>query len=49
MALILAGISMWNFLPPRGLSFTVVLLIHMSLVIPGVYLFEKPFDQIPAI
>ncbi len=43
MVLILFGISMWTILPPLGLSFTVVLLIHMSLVIPGVYFFEKPF------
>jgi len=41
--LILFGISMWELLPQRGFSFTAILLIHMSLVIPGVYFFEKPF------
>ncbi|RMF90529.1 MAG: hypothetical protein D6733_03560 [Methanobacteriota archaeon] len=42
LVLILFGVSMWEILPPRGLSFNTVLLIHMSLVLPGVYLFEKP-------
>lgn len=43
VALILVGVSMWEILPPRGISFTATLAIHMSLVIPGVYLIEKPF------
>lgn len=42
-ALILFGISMWELLPARGVSFTSTLLIHMSLVLPGVYLVERPF------
>jgi hypothetical protein len=41
--LILLGISMWTILPPRGVPFTNVLLIHMSMVLPGVYFFEKSF------
>ncbi|MFQ5888270.1 MAG: hypothetical protein ACE5HY_06200 [Candidatus Hydrothermarchaeales archaeon] len=43
IVLILFGISMWEILPQRGVPFETVLLIHMSLVVPGVYLFEKPF------
>ncbi len=42
LVLILVGISMWNLLPPRGFTFTTVLSIHRSLVLPGVYLFERP-------
>jgi hypothetical protein len=41
--LILLGISMWSILPPRGVPFTNVLLIHMSMVLPGIYLFERSF------
>ncbi len=43
LALIFFGVSMWTILPPRGLSFSDILIIHLSLVLPGVYLFEKPF------
>jgi hypothetical protein len=43
VVLMLFGISMWQILPDKGFPFTTVLIIHMSLVIPGVYLFEKPF------
>ena len=43
IALMFFGISMWEILPSRGFTFTSTLLIHMSFVIPGVYLFERPF------
>jgi hypothetical protein len=43
IVLILFGISLWELLPQRGFPFTTILIIHMSLVIPGVYLIEKPF------
>lgn len=42
VVLILFGISMWTLLENR-VSTKSILIIHMSLVIPGVYLFEKPF------
>jgi hypothetical protein len=42
LVLIFAGISMWNLLPPRGFEFTAILSIHMSFVLPGIYLFERP-------
>jgi len=41
--LILIGISFWSILPPLGVPLKIILPIHMSFVIPGVYLFEKPF------
>jgi hypothetical protein len=43
IVLILFGISLWELLPQRGVPFTTILIIHMSLVLPGVYLIEKPF------
>jgi hypothetical protein len=43
IVLILFGISLWELLPQMGVAFTTILIVHMSLVLPGVYLIEKPF------
>ncbi len=42
LVLIFVGVSLWQLLPGR-VSFERILIIHMSMVLPGVYLFEKPF------